>query len=221
MSVPIRVAIADDHRLFLDGLQEVIARMEGVEVVHTSANGDELLRRLGEKACDLAILDLHMPVTDGLQAARLLRKNHPQVKVLILTMNNDAVLIKHVLEAGALGYVLKTAGKEDLERAIRRVAAGLTFFSEAVSAELARQYMPRGASSVLQSREGAARDPLTEREREIVALIVREYSSAEIAGLLCISPATVDTHRKNIQHKLGTKNIVGLVKYALRAGLTD
>jgi DNA-binding NarL/FixJ family response regulator len=221
MSFPIRVAIADDHRLFLDGLQEVIVRMEGVEVVHTAANGDELLRHLEEKTCDLAILDLHMPVTDGLQAAQQLRKKHPQVKVLILTMNNVAAQVKHVLEAGALGYVLKTAGKEELERAIRRVAAGLTFFSEAVSAELARQYMPKGASTVLQPREGTSKDPLTEREREIVALIVREYSSVEIAGLLSISPATVDTHRKNIQHKLGIKNIVGLVKYAIRAGLTD
>ncbi|MBD0254650.1 MAG: response regulator transcription factor [Cytophagales bacterium] len=218
MSLPIRVAIADDHQLFIDGLQEVIARMEGVEVVHTAGNGAELLEGLATHPCDLAVVDIHMPVADGLQTTRLLRGRYPHTKVLILTMNNEISLIKHVLEAGALGYVLKTSGKEDLERAIRRVAAGLTFFSEAVAAELARQYMPEGASAVQFPKEDA-KTPLTEREREIVALIAREYSSAEIANLLFISPATVDTHRKNIQHKLGVKNIVGVLKYAFRAGL--
>ena len=220
MSLPIRVAIADDHQIFIDGLQEVIARMQGVEVVYTASNGAELLEGLAAQPCDLAVLDIHMPVADGLQTTRLLKGKYPQTKVLILTMNNEISLIKNVLEAGALGYVLKTSGKDDLERAIRRVAAGLTFFSEAVATELARQYMPEGASAA-QFPKQDARTPLTEREREIVALIAREYSSAEIANLLFISPATVDTHRKNIQHKLGVKNIVGLVKYAFRTGLME
>ncbi len=221
MAALIKVIIADDHRIFVDGLSEIIARISGVDIVATASNGEEVLQKIAKTTCDLAILDIHMPVRDGLETAKTLKKQFPRIKVLILTMNNELSLIKSMLEAGALGYILKTTGKEELERAIRRVAAGLTYFSEAVASELARQYLPKSPELVFDSAATAEPMPLTEREKEIVALVAREYSTPEIANLLFIAPTTVDTHRRNIIQKLGVKSSVGLAKYALKHGLID
>lgn len=229
MPAHIRLMLADDHRMFLDGLSELIALISGVEVVATAINGVEVMQLLEKVPCDLVIMDIQMPVQDGLATTRLIKKHYPRTKVLILTMNSEFSLIKHLLAAGALGYILKTTGREELERAIRRVSAGLTYFSEAVAMELARQYMPKStvlsplADTGLPATEPAGKVliSLTEREKEIIALVAREYSTPEIANILFLSPATVDTHRRNIIHKLGVKNVAGLTRYALKNGLVD
>ena len=215
MTAPIKIIIADDHQIFVDGLSELIAKISGVELVATANNGQEILTKLAEIPCDVVILDIHMPVMDGLETTKLIKKRFPRTKVLILTMNNEFSLIKSLLQAGALGYILKTTGREELERALRRVEAGLTYFSEAVATELARQYMPE---PVIATQPAI---PLSEREKEIVTLVAREYSSQEIGNILFIAPTTVDTHRRNIMQKIGVKNTVGLVKYAFRQGLAD
>jgi DNA-binding NarL/FixJ family response regulator len=215
MSTPIKIIIADDHQIFIDGLSELIAKIYGVELVATANNGQEVITKLESNPCDVAILDVHMPLMDGLETTKMIKKHFPRTKVLILTMNNEFSLIKSLLQAGALGYILKTTGREELERALRRVEAGLTYFSEAVATELARQYMPAPAIAIQPAVS------LSEREKEIVALVAREYSSQEIGNILFIAPTTVDTHRRNIMQKLGVKNTVGLVKYAFRQGLAD
>jgi DNA-binding NarL/FixJ family response regulator len=182
-----------------------------VELIATANNGQEVISKLEETLCDVAILDIHMPVIDGLQTTKIIKQRFSQTKVLILTMNNEFSLIKSLLQAGALGYILKTTGREEFERALRRVEAGLTYFSEAVATELARQYMP----------EPTLASTLSEREKEIVALVAREYSSHEIGNILFIAPTTVDTHRRNIMQKIGVKNTAGLVKFALKQGIID
>lgn len=216
MSSSIKVIIADDHQIFLDGLSEVIAKISGVELLATATNGQEVISTLEKTPCDVAIMDIHMPLMDGLETTKIIKKRFPQTKVLILTMNNEFSLIKNLLQAGALGYILKTSGKGELERALRRVEAGLTYFSEAVAIELARQYMPVNSAG-----SGNAPVILSEREKEIIALVAKEYSSQEIGNILFIAPTTVDTHRRNIMQKIGVKNTAGLVKFALKQGLID
>ncbi|QHT70931.1 response regulator transcription factor [Rhodocytophaga rosea] len=211
MTAPIRLIVADDHQIFVDGLSEVISKISGVEMIATANNGQEVISKLEKMLCDVAILDIHMPVMDGLQTTKIIKQRFPRTKVLILTMNNEFSLIRNLLQAGALGYILKTTGREEFERALRRVEAGLTYFSEAVATELARQYMP----------EPAIASTLSEREKEIVALVAKEYSSHEIGNILFIAPTTVDTHRRNIMQKIGVKNTAGLVKFALKQGLID
>jgi DNA-binding NarL/FixJ family response regulator len=219
MHSPIRVLVADDHQMFVDGISEIIAHIEGMEVVATANDGTGALQKLREVPCDVAVLDVRMPRLDGLETARLIRKDHPATRVLILTMNNEFSLIKSLLGAGALGYILKTANKEELERAIRRVEAGLTYFSEAVAVEMAQQYMP--PPPVVPAAPGEPPVVISEREKEVVALIAREYTSAQIADILFIAPTTVDTHRKNVMQKLGVKKIAGLVKFAFQQHLID
>jgi DNA-binding NarL/FixJ family response regulator len=136
-------------------------------------------------------------------------------------MNNELSLIKSLLEAGALGYILKTNGREELARAIRIVASGLNYFSDAVAQEMARQYNSANTSKAKADETPPAQLQLSDREKEVVALVAREYSSIEIADLLFIAPTTVDTHRRNAMSKLGVKNLAGLVKYALKQGLID
>ncbi len=205
--------------MFVDGISEIIAHIEGMEVVATANDGTGALQKLREVPCDVAVLDVRMPRLDGLETARLIRKDHPATRVLILTMNNEFSLIKSLLGAGALGYILKTANKEELERAIRRVEAGLTYFSEAVAVEMAQQYMP--PPPVVPAAPGEPPVVISEREKEVVALIAREYTSAQIADILFIAPTTVDTHRKNVMQKLGVKKIAGLVKFAFQQHLID
>jgi DNA-binding NarL/FixJ family response regulator len=135
-------------------------------------------------------------------------------------MNNELSLIKSLLEAGALGYILKTNGREELARAIRIVASGLSYFSDAVAQEMARQYLSANGTKA-KAEENSHAQQLSDREKEVVALVAREYSSVEIAELLFIAPTTVDTHRRNAMSKLGVKNLAGLVKYAIKQGLID
>lgn len=221
MPSPIKVIIADDHQMFLDGINEITANLPDVEVVATATNGEEVIHLLERIPCDLAILDIQMPVQDGLITTRIIKQKFPRVKVLILTMNNELSLIKHMLEAGALGYILKTNGREELARAIRRVASGLSYFSDAVAQELARQYLSANGTRTQVSGSPAPDVQLSDREKEVVALVAREYSSVEIADILFIAPTTVDTHRRNAMNKLGVKNLAGLVKFALKSGLID
>ncbi|MDO1446959.1 response regulator transcription factor [Rhodocytophaga aerolata] len=217
----IRLIIADDHQMFLDGICELTANLPDVEVVATAANGEQVIHLLERMPCDMVILDIQMPVQDGLTTTRQIKKRFPHVKVLILTMNNELSLIKHMLEAGALGYILKTNGREELARAIRRVASGLNYFSDAVAQELARQYLTSEGAKTRENGNTAAEAHLSDREKEIIALVAREYSSVEIADILFIAPTTVDTHRRNAMNKLGVKNLAGLVKYALKSGLIN
>lgn len=213
----IKVLLVDDHQMFVDGLSELIGKISQVELVATAQNGREALDLLLIHPCDLVILDIHMPILDGIETTKLIKLNYPEIKVLILSMDNEISLIKSILSAGASGYILKNTGKAELENAIIKLSEGGNFFSEEVALEMAHQFMPQ-----MEKRfSGKETIPLTERELEILKLIALEYSCPQIAEKLFISPKTVETHRKNVIKKLGVKNSLGLVKHAIMKGLIE
>ncbi len=214
----IKILIADDHQMFLDGLSSLLSQLKDVQVIATVNNGEEVLERLQKLTPDLVIVDLNMPVMDGVQTTREIHKNYPNLKVLGLTMENDLQAVTGMLEAGASGYILKNTGKAELELAIRQVMKGENYLSQTISTQLAQNIVQN-----FQQRNEIRTElsQLTERELEILKMIALENSNTEIADLLFISPKTVETHRKNLMKKIGVKNSLGVYKFAVKHKLLE
>ncbi|MBN2350826.1 MAG: response regulator transcription factor [Bacteroidales bacterium] len=213
----IKVLIADDHKIFRDGIKALLEKVKDIEVVCEAENGDEVLLRLESNEVNVILMDIDMGTTNGFDTAVKVKKQFPDCNILVLSMHGDHNYIIKMLEAGAIGYILKNAGKEELLTAIRSVAGGDSYFSKEVSSRLIEQ-INRPQSSYKKKDKDV---PLTEREIEILRLISQEYSNPEIAEELFISIRTVDTHRRNLLDKLGVKNTAGLVKYAIKKGIID
>ncbi|WP_423128587.1 response regulator [Gaoshiqia sp. Z1-71] len=209
----IKILLADDHQLFLDGLSALLAQIDQVEIVAAVNNGAQLLEMMKTNEVDLAVVDLHMPVISGPQATEKIRELYPSVKVLGLTMDNEPDSVKEMLEAGASGYILKNTGKAELELAIHGVMNGEIYLSQSISSQLAQRLLRENKETMQELNE---LDMLTEREIEILKLIALENSNVEIAGKLYISPKTVETHRKNLMKKIGVRNSLGVYKFALK-----
>ena len=187
-----------------------------MEVVDEAANGHEVLEKVEKLAVDVLVLDIDMGTPNGIEITELVSKSHPQVKILILSMIGLHDFVIQALEKGAIGFLLKNTGKDEMLTAIRSVSKGDSYFSKEVSAILIEQ-LHRPASSNKKESD----IPISPREIEVLKLIVQEFSNAEIAGKLFISIRTVDTHRRNLLEKLGAKNTAGLVKFAMQKGLVD
>lgn len=215
MSDLIRVVLADDHQMFLDGLHSLLNQMEDVEVLATANNGQQLLKKLETlPRVHVAVLDMHMPVMDGIQTTKAIRTLYPGIRVLGLTMADDLDTIKAMLDAGASGYILKNTGKAALAIALEKVTAGEFYLSQEVNAQLAQEFLhTRKQKSAVQEK---TQNTLTEREKEILIMIAKEFSNQEIADQLFISSKTVETHRKNLMKKICAKNTLGVYKYALQ-----
>ena len=207
----IRIILADDHQMFLDGLAALLAQINGVEVVAAVNDGAQLLEKLKITPADLVIADLHMPVLNGLEATRKIKELYPSLKVMGLTMDDEPENVQDMLEAGASGYILKNTGKLELETAIRQVMGGGTYLSQSLSNQLAQRLLLRKKAVVEEMNE---LETLTGRETEILKMIALENSNAEIAEKLFISPKTVETHRKNLMKKIGVRNSLGVYKFA-------
>ncbi|GAA3973629.1 response regulator transcription factor [Hymenobacter antarcticus] len=208
------VLLVDDHRLVLEGVRTLLRPNGGVRVIATATSGPEALAQLrAHPGIGVALVDLHMPIMPGIELIGHIREQFPRVRVLALSMAYDVASVQEVLAAGGVGYLLKNLLGPELVTAIRRVAAGNTYFSPEVASLLLDQ-LPRQAQP---ANVQAAR--LTPRETEILQLIAREKSNLDIADQLNISERTVETHRKNIFTKTGCKSAVGLVQYALREKL--
>jgi len=211
LSTKIRIAIADDHSLFVEGLKIMLASLPDVEIVSEASNGEELLRKLRLYYTDLVLLDIQMPVMTGIEAVRQIKILFPDIKILILTMHEEMSYIKTLHDLGVNGYLLKNSNRSDLLAAIRKVAEGGSYFSSEL------------ISSIIHRNQELANDDvvsITRREREILALITQEYNNGAIAEMLHISIETVNSHRKNLLRKLNVKNTAGLVKYAITMKLT-
>jgi len=208
----IRVLIADDHGIVRSGLRMLIDRQADMEVVGEADDGLEALRIVQGERPDVAVLDVSMPRMTGLQAAREVRAHAPDTRVLLLSMHEDERYFFEGLEAGAEGYVLKRAADKDLIDALRTIAGGGTFLSGREQRELMREWLAGG-------RE--ADDPLTPRELEVVKLIAEAYTNRQIAETLNLSEKTIESHRGNVLAKLGMRDRVELVRYAIRRGLVD
>lgn len=212
----IKILIADDHQMFIDGLKSILSQQEQCEIIAKANNGLEVLEQLKMHAIDVVLMDVNMPEMDGIEATKMVRELHPEVKILMLTMFNTRDYIEKLLKAGAHGYILKNTGKDELIEAIEKVNSGESFFSEEVKLKIMEG---------LQQKKNLEKDmfniELTEREKQVLTLIVKEYTTNEIAEELFISPHTVETYRKNLTSKLPVKNIAGLVRYAIQMGLVD
>ena len=218
----IRIALADDQRLFRYGMSMLLRDMAGVQVVLECANGEELLAALKTTPVDIVLLDLEMPVLDGIETTKRIKQDFPQipgvssgVKVLILSTHEENKFIYHLMDLGANGYVLKNAEPDEIDTAIRSVHANGFYFSELVS-----RVMLHGLVKKKQVKPTFNEiDPLSERELEVLRGICRERTAAEIAEKMFVSPRTVDFHRNNLLLKTGARNTAGLVVYAMTKGL--
>ncbi|HEY0977654.1 MAG TPA: response regulator transcription factor [Flavobacteriales bacterium] len=211
----IRIALADDTNLFRKGMAMLLRELEGIEVALECANGKDLLKAITVVPVDIVLLDLEMPVMDGIETMERMRTDHPEVKVLVLSMHGEEKFIVHLMELGANGYLLKTAEASEVENAIRSVAESGYYFSDMVSRVmlqgLVKKNKVRPYFNVV--------DPLSEREIEVLKLICAEKTTPEIAEQLFLSPRTVEGHRNNILLKTGARNVAGLVVFAMTNGI--
>ncbi|WP_029037887.1 response regulator [Salinimicrobium xinjiangense] len=214
----IKIILADDHQMFLDGLSSLLSQLKEVQVLAAVKSGSEVLEKLKELSPDLVIVDLNMPVLNGIETTKAIKSKYPEIKILGLTMENDLDSVTAMLEAGASGYILKNTGKAELEMAIMQVMKGDPYLSQSISTQLAQNLLQNFQQRKEQENE---LDVLTERELEILKLIAHENSNTDIADVLFISPKTVETHRKNLMRKIGVKNSLGVYKFALKHKLVE
>lgn len=211
----INILIADDHKMFREGLRELLNKEENLKIINDVGSGAEIRTVLKEGNVEVILMDIDMGETNGIAMTSEIKKSHPSVSILALSMHGDKNYIVKMLEAGANGYMLKNAGKDEIIDAIHTVAKGDTYFSGQVSAKLLEHLTNPSKKHTRQDTQ------ITDRETEILKLIAEEYSNPEIAEKLFISQRTVDTHRRNLLDKLGVKNTAGLVKYAIQKGILD
>jgi DNA-binding NarL/FixJ family response regulator len=210
----VRVLIADDHGIVRSGLRLLLERQPDIEVIAEAADGAEAREIAVRERPDLAILDVRMPKLTGLQVTRELKKQAPEVSVLILSMHDDERYLFEALKAGASGYVLKTQADTDLMEAIRAVERGEPFLTPAAQQALIKDVLARG-------RQSEDEEELTPREEEIVKLVAEAHTTRQIAEILHLSEKTVENHRGNAMRKLGMRDRVELVRYAIRRGLIE
>jgi DNA-binding NarL/FixJ family response regulator len=213
-AAPIRVVLADDHALVRAGMRSLLGGMAQVEVVGEAASGEEAMVLAERERPDVVLMDIAMKGMTGLQAAALIREQHPGVRVIILSMHAGEEYVLQALRAGAIGYLLKDAATGELELALRSVMRGESWFSPAVSRQVVEGYVQRvGGEPVA--------DVLTARQREVLKLVAGGKSTKEIAFDLNLSVKTVETHRAQIMERLGIRDVAGLVRYALKTGLVS
>lgn len=213
---PIQVLVIDDHQLIIDGLKSIMDDEEDVKFVGGANNADEALEFIKNNDVDVVLADINMPGKTGIEFTKLLKADNPEISVLALTMHEDVSMIKRMVEAGASGYILKRTNMNEVLEAIKVVANNGKYLGRDVQAVLMESLTSRGSVKVMNANEPA---PLTFREREILNLVAKELTNADIADKLCISERTVETHRRNILTKTKTKSIISLIKYALTEGL--
>jgi two-component system response regulator NreC len=209
----LRILLADDHTLVRKGLRKMLEERPDWQVVAEAGDGREAVRLAEEHAPDVAIIDVAMPLLNGIETTRQIAKRIPQVRILVLSMHANEAYVVQILKAGAIGYLLKDSADTDLITAVAAVASGKAFFSPAVAKLMLDDYLhPRGD---LTDRY----ELLSDREREIFQLIAEGMANKEIAALLFISVSTVETHRARIMEKLDLHSAAEIVLYAVRRGV--
>jgi DNA-binding NarL/FixJ family response regulator len=213
----IRTVIAEDHRMVREGIRVLLEKAGDIEVVGEASNGQEAILMIRKLDVDVLIMDIMMPIMNGIQAAENIRDLNLPVHILLLSMYSDAGLVHQALQYGVKGYVLKSSVSDELIWAVRAVSNGDTYLSSPISEILVeRAIKPQSTSQT--------EDPLSSlspREKEILQLIAEEYTSAEIGDILFISEKTVEKHRGNLMEKLNVRNIAGLVRFAIKYRLVD
>lgn len=209
---PLRILLADDHDFIRRGLRELLERQPGWKIVAEAKDGREAVAKAKQVKPDVALLDIAMPLLNGLDVARQMLQDRPYCKILMLTIHESSNLVRHVLEAGARGYLLKSDAERDLVAAVEGVCSGRTFFTAKVSEMLLESYLGKQAGAP----ETAEDARLTPRHREIIQLLAEGKSSKEVAAILDMTVKTAETHRAHIMERLGFHNVSELVRYAIR-----
>jgi len=210
-----RVLIVDDHTIVRDGISSLLALAGDIEVVGEAANGKEGLEKVSKLLPNVVLMDISMPIMDGLEATHRIRKEFPETKILVLTQYDDKEHVFPAIQAGAHGLISKTAASLELTTGVRAVAAGESYLSPAIAKLFVEDYQR------VAPIEGKI-DPyneLTDRERDTLKLVVEGYKTRQIADMLAITPKTVEAHKTSLMRKLGIHSNLELVKYALRRGI--
>ncbi len=211
----LRILLADDHTVVRQGLRRVLEDRPEWEVVAEAGDGREAVRQAEQHKPDIAILDVAMPLLNGIETTRQITRRVPGTRVLVLSMHADEAYVTQMLQAGATGYLLKDSADVDLIQAVSEVAKGKSFFSPAIARVMLDDYVRQLADKGVTDRYQL----LSEREREIFQLIAEGKTNKEIASLLSISPSTVETHRAHIMEKLDLHSAAEIVLYAVRRGV--
>lgn len=220
---PIRVLLADDHDILREGLRVLLEMVGDIEVVGEARTGSEAVAAVQRLRPDVALMDVGMPGLDGVEAARRIRQQVPETRVLFLTMHEADDYFFRALRAGAAGYIIKRTAAADLVTAVRAVANGESFLSPGVARTLLTEYTERISQPAAERAEtaGDAYETLTSREREVLQLVSEGSTNQEIADRLDLSVKTVQSHRAAVMEKLGLRDVTHLVRYAVRRGLVD
>lgn len=213
---PIRIVIADDHTLVRSGLKLILSAQPDFELVGEAANGEDAIERTRELRPDILLLDIGMPGMTGVEAARVIRSEFPEVRIVVLTMYDDEAYLQQFLQIGASGYVMKQAADDELVSAVRTAHRGETFIHPSLTHHLIDLYLKQ---SQPRPAPDEARPELSPRETEVLRLVALGYSAQQIATELGISVSTVETHRTHVSEKLDLHGRAQLVRYALNAGL--
>jgi DNA-binding NarL/FixJ family response regulator len=213
----IRTVIAEDHRMVREGIRILLEKAGDIEIVGEASNGQEAILMTRKLSPDVLIMDIMMPIMNGIQAVENIRDLNLPVHVLLLSMYSDAGLVYQALQYGVKGYVLKSSVSDELILAVRALSNGDTYLSSPISEIL----VERAINPQSDSRKDDPLSSLSPREKEILQLVAEEYTSAEIAEILFISEKTVEKHRGNLMEKLNVRNIAGLVRFAIKYRLVD
>lgn len=218
---PVRVLLAEDHKLVRAGIRALLQTLPGVEVVAEAGDGREALRLAEAHRPDIVFMDIAMSGMNGLEATTRIARDLPGTRVIILSMHASEEYVLQALRAGASGYLLKDAGTAELELAVTAVARGETYLSPAISKHVIDDYMRRVSGGQADAFSNNPFNKLTPRQREILQLIAEGHTMQDIARILSISLKTVETHRAQLMERLGIYDVPGLVRYAIRIGLVS
>jgi DNA-binding NarL/FixJ family response regulator len=209
----IKVLLAEDHTIVRQGIRSLLEPQMDIEVIGEAEDGLDAVKKTEELRPDVVIMDISMPKLNGIDATRLIKKNVPNAKVLVLTMHELQEYVEQILRAGASGYLVKKTAMSELINAIRAVNQGLSFLSPSVSKKIVDKYIKKTMD------KGTEKEPITGRERQILQLIAEGHSNKEIAKILSLSIRTVEAHRLSIMDKLDIHDVAGLTRYAIQKGL--
>ena len=205
--------MADDHAIVREGLKRIVSSIEGMEVIGEAGNGTEVMQRVRELAFDVLVLDLSMPGRSGMELIKLVRGEKPQLRILVLSMHQESQYAVRAIKNGASGYLTKESAPAQLEQALRKVASGGAFISAEVAEQLALGAMP--------GSEAVPHESLSNREFEVLQLLVAGVSLTDIGTKLNLSVKTVSTHKTNLMQKMGLQNQNDLIRYAIKHGLAE
>ncbi|MEM6346582.1 MAG: response regulator transcription factor [Bacteroidota bacterium] len=205
----IRLLLVDDHQIIMDGIRNMLRKTDDIWIVGEFMDGREALDFLAHNEVDLLITDLQMPKMSGIDLCKKVKASFPALKVLVLSMHHDPESVQQVFDVQAEGFLLKNTSRRELQEAIYRVIEGGTYYSREVLQTMLQKVMP-AANTLVSHVE------LTTREREVLQLIAEEYTTAEIAKKLFISPRTVETYRKHLLQKTEARSVVGLIRFAIK-----